>query len=197
MLLLSCLHLLYLLDLFFLTVIKLMRHIWRNSLRTIVSASRVQTNCNNFLFLRLLQSQRFLRSFFMVTIETTFSIIHCIGNYYYYIDNSESCPRSVYYLLWSVISMIIPFPLLTGFRRFKKGLYCLERRGSTSWWRSGTKLTPMDFGQWFELARGSSCQFADLVQMSWTISVLSLLPHGNSRISFLCLFPFFLRQITN
>ena len=48
-----------------------------------------------FLFSRLLRSQKFLRRFFMIAIETTFTVIDCIGDYYYYDDNSESYPTSV------------------------------------------------------------------------------------------------------
>ena len=48
-----------------------------------------------FLFSRLLRSQIFLRRFFMIAIETTFIVIDCIGDYYYYDDSSESYPTSV------------------------------------------------------------------------------------------------------
>ena len=47
-----------------------------------------ETGCNGFLLSRLLWSQRFLRSSFIIAIETTFTIIYCIGNYYHYIDTS-------------------------------------------------------------------------------------------------------------
>ena len=52
----------------------------------------------------------------------------------------------------------------------------------------------MLLGQWFELAAGLNLLF-DLVQMSCTIPVLSLLPHGNSCSSFLTFFDFFKDQL--
>ena len=55
-----------------------------------------ETVCNDFLFSRLLKSQGFLCRCFMIAIETTFTVIDCIGDYYYYDDNSESYPTSVY-----------------------------------------------------------------------------------------------------
>ena len=55
-----------------------------------------ETGCNGFLLSRLLWSQRFLRSSFIIAIETTFTIIYCIGDYYYCINNSESYPTSIY-----------------------------------------------------------------------------------------------------
>ena len=47
----------------------------------------------------------------------------------------------------------------------------------------------MILGQWFELAAGLTFLF-DLAQMSWIISVLNLLPHGNSCSSFWLFFYF-------
>ena len=57
---------------------------------------RFETACNDFLFSRLLRSQRFLRRFFMIAIETTFTRIDCIGDFYYCDDNRESYPTLVY-----------------------------------------------------------------------------------------------------
>ena len=48
-----------------------------------------------FLFSRLLRSQKFLCRLFMIAIETTFTVIDCIGDYNYYDDDSESYPTSV------------------------------------------------------------------------------------------------------
>ena len=52
--------------------------------------------CNDFLFSRLLRSQRFLRRCLMTAVKTTFTIIECTGDYYLKIDTSESYPKSVY-----------------------------------------------------------------------------------------------------
>ena len=49
-----------------------------------------------FLFSCLLRSDKFLRRFFMIAIETTLTVIDCFGDCYYYDDNSESYPTSVY-----------------------------------------------------------------------------------------------------
>ena len=85
---------------------------WSSGIVCVPSSARrgFKTTCNDFLFSRLQRSQRFLRRFSMIAIETTFTIINCIGDYYFNIDTSETYPTSVYWLLWSVMSVIIPFP---------------------------------------------------------------------------------------
>ena len=48
----------------------------------------LKRNATTFLLLCLLPSQIFLRRFFIIAIETIFTTLDCIGDYYYSIDAS-------------------------------------------------------------------------------------------------------------
>ena len=56
-----------------------------------------KTGCNDFfIFALALIVEIPMWIFMIVVIKTTFTIIDCIGNYYYYINDSESYPMSIY-----------------------------------------------------------------------------------------------------
>jgi len=72
--------------------------VWSSGIVGVPSVARrgFESACNDFFLSRLLRSQRFLRRFFLIAIKTTFTILYCIGDYYFNIDTSESYSTSVY-----------------------------------------------------------------------------------------------------
>ena len=99
----------------------------------------------------------------MIVIETTFTIIDCIGDYYYYINNSESYPTSIYYIAIMVRDVRDhTFSSLDVFGRFEKGLY-IWLKSATPW-----QFLQLFFGSFFDLSKDQLAGKLLILQLDWS-----------------------------